>query len=224
MLNLHRLPIQTRETLMPHVRYLFVFTLIFSLVCISACTRTSVTSSWKKSDYTGQPFKSILVVALIDDPIKKMFWENTVADQLRASGLKSVATSIGAFPMDRGLQLQDIIGYIQKEQVEGVLVTRLIDIQTEQGPPKNQEFMFTDTYAHYRNFRDFYPQAYKSAYDRDDPATLTTVLLETNLYSSEGLELVWSASSDTFEPRSINKLAASVSRTLIDALKKDGLL
>jgi hypothetical protein len=209
---------------MSQVRDLFFFTLLFPLVFITACTSTSVTSSWKKSDYAGQPFKSILVVALIDDPVKKMFWENTVADQLRASGVKSVATSIGAFPMDRGLQLQDIIGYVQKQQVDGVLVTRLIDIQTEQGPEKNQEFMFSDAYGHYRNFRDFYPQAYKSAYDRDDPATLTTVLLETNLYSSETLELVWSASSDTFEPRSINKLAASVSQTLIDTLKKDGLL
>jgi hypothetical protein len=195
-----------------------------SLLVIAACTRTSVTNSWKKSDYSGKPFTSILVVALIDDPTRKMFWENTVAERLRESGVKTVETSIGAFPRDRGLQAEDIIRYVEGTKIAGVLVTRLVDIQTQQGPPPDQEFFFAADHAYYRNFRNYYPQAYKSVYDRDEPGTLTTVLLESNLYSTETLELVWSLSSDTFEPRSINKLAASVSGAMISALKKDGLL
>jgi hypothetical protein len=199
---------------MKHVRNLSSLIFVVSLLFIAACGRTTVTSSWKKSDYTGPPFKSILVVALIDDPNRKMFWENTVSDRLRESGIKIVASSITAFPNDRGLEAKDIIRYVQEQKVDGVLVTRLVDIQTKEAPAPAQGPVFTT----------FYPQAYNSVYGGRDTTTLTTVVLETNLYSSETLELVWSMYSDTLEARSIEKLAGSVSKTVISTLKKDGLL
>ena len=209
---------------MNHVRYLSCLILAVLLLFTSACGRTSATSSWKKSDYNGQPFKSIMVVALIEDPNKKMFWENTVADQLRESGIKTVATSISAFPKDRGLEAKDIIQYVQEQKIDGVLVTRLLDIQKEQAPAPPKVSAYAGNYAYYNTFNSYYPQAYNSVYGGRPTTTMTTVLLETNLYHSETLELVWSMSSDTLEPRSINKLAGSVSKTLIAALKKDGLL
>lgn len=210
---------------MNHVRSLSCLVLAVSLLFIAACGGTKVTSSWKKSDYAGPPFTSILVVALIDDPNKKMFWENTVADRLRESGIKTVATSISAFPLDRGLEAKDIIKYVEEQKIAGVLVTSLVDIETKDAPaPAQSPVISSGGGIAYSNFTTFYPQAYNSVYGGRNTATLTTVVLETNLYSSETLELVWSMSSDTLEPRSIDKLAGSVSKTVISTLKKDGLL
>lgn len=211
---------------MNHVRrlscLLFAVSLLFSL----SCTRTSVTDAWKKSDYAGQPFKSLLVVAVIDDPNKKLFWENTVAERLRESGVKTVATSISAFAKDRGVQVTDIIHYVQQKKIDGVLVTRLLDIQTKEAPAPAQGPVYASGggFAYYNNFTTFYPQAYDTAYAKRPTTTMTTVQLETNLYSTETLELIWSMASDTLEPRTVDKLAASVSGKVIAALKRDGLL
>lgn len=209
---------------MIHFRMMSCLLIAASLLFIASCGGTKVTSSWKKSDYAGEPFKSILVVALIEDPNKKMFWENTVADRLRESGIKTVATSISAFPMDRGLEAKDIIKYVEEQKIAGVLVTSLVDIETKAAPAPAQSPTYSGGGSVYSSFTTFYPQAYNSVYGGRNTATLTTVVLETNLYSSETLELVWSMSSDTLEPRSIDKLAGSVSKTVISTLKKDRLL
>jgi hypothetical protein len=166
-----------------------------------------------------------MVVALVEDPNKKLFWENNVADALRENGVKTVATSISSFPSDRGLEAKDIITYVQDRKIGGVLVTRLVDIQKKDAPAPTQLQVYTPGGGvGSNNFTSFYPYAYASAYGGREGATLTTVQLETNLYSAETLELVWSMTSDTMEPRSIDKLAGSVSRKVIGTLKKDGLL
>lgn len=211
---------------MDRCRRLSSLVLILSFLITAACTRTTIGDAWKKSDYSGKPFTSLLVVAVIDDPNRKLFWENTVADRLRESGVKTVATSINSFPNDRGLQATDIIAYAQKQKVDGVLVTRLLDIQEKKAPAPAQGPVYASggQLTYYNNFTTFYPQAYDIAQGTRATATLTTVQLETNLYSTETLELVWSMVSDTLEPRTVEKLAASVSGKMIATLKRDGLL
>jgi len=195
-----------------------------SFLLLTGCSKTSVTGSWKKSDYAGQPFTSILVVGLTGEPNNKLLWENVMADKLRQEGIKTVITTISAFPDDREISKEEIVDYVNSKDVQAVLVTRLVDTRKEEiyHPPSGG--YYGGPYGYYNNFNHYYPHAYNTVYSPGYTATMTTVLLETNLYKSDTQELIWSMSSDTFDPRSVNQLVDSVSKKVLANLKKDKLI
>jgi len=200
---------------------LFLLLLIFFF---TGCSQTTVSGVWKKSDYTEKPFTSILVVGMTGEPNSKILWENVMADKLRQSGIKTVITTAGAFPDSKKPNEKEIMDYVNENGVEGVLVTRLVDTRKEKVyyPPIGG--FYGGPYGYYNRFNHYYSHAYDTIYSPGYTDTLTTVLLETNLYRSDTRELIWSMSSDTFEPRSINDLVDSASRKVLETLKKDQLI
>ena len=199
--------------------------LLLSLTSTTGCSTTSVLDSWIKSDYAARPLTSILVVGLTKDPGNKFRWENAMARILRQSGINKVETTLSAFPnyqeiIDKG----QIIDYVNNNDIEGVLVTRLVDTKQETvyHPPTGG--YYSGTYSYYRNFDSYYTNAYNRTYSKGYTTTQTKVLLETNLYHAKTQELIWSMSSETIESSSIPQLIDSVSKKVLETLKKDRLI
>lgn len=193
---------------------------VITVCLLSGCSSTSVTGVWKKSDYSGQPLQSILVVALAGNKDNKILWENIMADQLSQSGLSALA-STNSFPGDPEITKDEIVEFVQNQGIEGVLVTRMVDT-------KKEKVYYPPTGRYNNHFGNYYPYAYNrvytSGYTAGYTSTHTTVLLETKLYLADTQELIWSMSSDTFDPRSLNQLAESVGKKVINNLKKDNLV
>ena len=196
-------------------RHIMALLLLLSIFFFTGCSQTTVSGIWKKSDYIGKPFASILVVGLTGDLHNKILWENVMADKLRQSGIKTVITTVGTFPDNKKVNENEIIDYVKENGVEGVLVTRLVDTKKEEVyyPPTGG--YYGGPYGYYNRFNNYYSHAYDTISSPGYTKTLTTVLLETNLYESDTKELIWSMSSDTFEPRSINQLVDSVSKRVL---------
>ena len=201
-----------------------VFVFLLSLFIVAGCAQTTVTGVWKKSDYTGEPFATILVVGLTGDTGSKILWENVMADKLRQAGMSNVATTVTAFPDEEKLNEQKIIDFVTANNVQAVLVTRMVDTKKEEvyHPPTGG--YYSGSYGYYNRFNRYYPHAYDTIYTPGYTQTLTTVLLETNLYSSDSKELIWSMSSDTFDPSSMTQLVDSVSGKVLELLLKDKLI
>jgi hypothetical protein len=198
---------------------------VLSFFFFSGCSNTSVTSLWKKHDYTAQPFTSIMVVALTGDPGGKFLWEGKMATRLRQHGIKTVLTTFVAFPNAEEIDENDIINYVNDKGIEAVLVTRLVDTQKETVyyPPSGR--YYGGSHAYYRNFNSYYSHAYSRT--RGYKGINTVVLLETNLYQVKGQELVWSMSSDTIESShvsSVRQIVDSASKKVLSTLKKDKLI
>jgi hypothetical protein len=197
---------------------------------LTGCSSTSVTGVWKKSDFTGQPFQSILVIGLSKDKSRKNIWEDIMVDQLKQAGVHAM-TSTQCFPGDDDITKEEILRYVGDKGMDSVLVTRLVDTKQEKAyyPPTGGfygsgfyggGFYGGGRHGYYNNFGTFYDTVYTPGYT----TTYTTVLLETNLYDTASQALVWSMSSDTFDPASANKLAQSVSKKVVQALQKDNLV
>jgi hypothetical protein len=210
---------------MNHFMKISLIPIVLLVFLLPGCSTTSVTGVWSKSDYTGQPLQSILVVALTGDSSKKTLWENIMADQLNQSGL-SATPSIRSFPGDPEVTKEEIINYVNKHGIEGVLVTRLVDTKKEKVyyPPEGGYYDHGGRYGYYNRFGSYYPHAYNRVTSPGYTTTHTTVLLETNLYLTENQELIWSMSSDTFDPKSMNQLVESVSKKVIETLQKGNLI
>ena len=199
--------------------------LILVVFLLTGCGDTHVTGVWKKSDFVGQPFQSILIVGLAKDKSATNIWEDIMADQLKQNGV-NVATSTKCFPSDNDVTKGEILNYVKDKGMDAVLVTRLVDTKEEKGyyPPtggySGGGYYGGPRHGYYNNFGSYYDTVYTPGYT----TTYTTVILETNLYDTASQELVWSMSSDTFDPASSNKLSQSVSKQVVKALQKDNLI
>ena len=189
----------------------------------TGCSTTNVTGIWKKSDYSAKPFTSIMVVGLTGNRGNKFLWENKMATILRQDGMKTVITTLNAFPtyQDSGIDIKEIIDYVNNNNIEGVLITRLVDTTQEQvyHPPTGN---YAGSYRYYRNYGSYY--SYANNRSRGYTTTQTTVLLETNLYQVKSQELIWSLASDTIKSGNITQLIDSVSKKVLATLKKDQLI
>jgi len=197
--------------------------LFLSFFFLQGCGGTKVKGVWKKSDFSGGPFQNILVVGLTKDQSNKSIWEDIMASQLRQSGV-NVITSAASFPGDTDISKDEIIDYVLKNNIDGVLVTRLVNIVEEKAyyPPSGgySGRYYGSRYRYYNNFGSYYDTAYRPGHTE----TFTTVILETNLYDTKTQDLVWNMASDTFDPASVNKLAQSVSEKVVKALQEDNLI
>lgn len=201
-----------------------IMALFLSSLLLLGCSDTSVKGVWKKSDFVGGPFQNILVVGLAKDQSNKNIWEDIMADQLKQNGVNA-STSTNCFPGDTDITKEEIIDYVQKQGMDGVLVTRLVNIVEEKAyyPPSggySGGYYGGSRFRYYNNFGSYYDTVYRPGHT----ATFTSVILETNLYNVATHDLVWSMSSDTFDPASANKLAQSVSKQVIKAMQKDNLI
>lgn len=202
-----------------HRFVLIVLILSFSL--FTGCSSTNVTGSWKNSDFTGQPFTSILVVGLTEDPTSRLFWEDRMAEELSAGGMKTVVKSLSASMNDRKVDKDALLDYVKNNGIEAVLVTRLVDTKQE------TVYRPASTNAgpsYYQNYNNYFNHALTQRSSPGYMVTQTVILLETNLFQVKNQELVWSMSSDTVESNSIQQLMKSVSKKVVATLKSDQLI
>jgi hypothetical protein len=204
-------------------------TLLLSAFFFTGCSSTtSVTSSWKDINYTAQPLTSILVIGLTGDPGAKFNWENIMAAKLRENGVKKAMTTLNAFPQsqDKEITTEEIINYVKNNNIQGVLVTRLVDIKTEKvyHPPTSMNY--GPSYGYYNNFNNYYSHSYNMVSTPGYTSTATIYLLETNLYQVAGQKLVWSMASDTSNSGAdgLNTMINSVSKKVVKTMKKDKLI
>lgn len=189
---------------------------------LTACGSTRVTGLWKKSDYAGPPFKSLMVVGLTGELINKALWENIMAERLEQNGL-STALSVNSFPADGVVSEREIINQVITQGLDGVLVSRLVDTRTEEVYYPPMGGYYDGPFGYYDRFYRYYPHAYHRVYSPGYVTTFTSVLLETNLYDADQ-QLIWSMSTDTLGFDSANQLADSVSKKVVELLRRDGLI
>lgn len=198
--------------------------IVLSFFLAAGCT-TKVTGTWKKSDYAGQPMRSILVVGLTGDPTNRLLWEDIMREQLRQAGIEAVA-SLSAFPDDREIDEEEIIKYVTERGMDGVLVTRLLDTHEKKiyHTSPGAGYPWVGTYSYYGNLGAYYSRSLMMSQAEGYYTSQTVYILETNLYQVKSQELVWNMTSDTFDPNSPHTIVKSVSKKVLSQLKKDGLI
>ena len=81
-------------------------------------------------------------------------------------------------------------------------------------------------YPYYNSFYGYYGALYPVVYSPDYLREDKTVRIETNVYDTRTPEgkIVWTGTSDTFNPRSADKAIDSVTKLIVKELQKDGIL
>jgi len=207
----------TRRNKMKKI-FLIPAALILLILC-SACSKTSITDTWKDPAYTDGPMTSVLVIAVARDRIARRNYEESFVMTLERNHVK--AYSSYSESADDPVTREDIINMVKKLDVKYVLITTLI------GVDKEEKYHPPQTYVTPRmglGYYGYYYRAYDVVHEPGYYTTNVKVSLETTVYQAETGKPIWMAQSQTMNPDSAGEVVKSVIPKLVKAMKADGLL
>ena len=193
---------------------------LFLLVCFclpASCATTKMTDTWKDDNYRGT-IRKVVVVGIFKEPDTRKIFEDEFADRLRARGVD--ATASHKIISEAELPDKDVgIGKIRKLGADGILVTRVMDMETVKNYVPGQAYAVPSYYSYYGGYYS-YSYNYRPAYTE----TEGTAYLETNLYNVGDEKLIWSGRSKTKLSATRYELIQAFVKTMLDGLSEAKLI
>lgn len=198
---------------------------LLSLVCVWAKS-TKLVTSWKKPDYVPfqRPYR-VLALGLSDKTSVRADFEDALATQLATAGVESIpGNTLLLRPEGTQFDLQYLRTQVRDNKIDAIAVSRLIKIDNTTtyvpGTPYIAPFPYYNTFYGY--YGAIYPVVYSPGYLKEEKK----VRIETNLYtisSGEG-ELVWTCTTDTFNPSNVDKAISRLTKLIVTQMRNDGAL
>jgi hypothetical protein len=172
-------------------------------------------SVWNDSAYTGGALKKVMVVGLSDNLRNRKMFEEVFAKAFKDNGIEAIP-SFSLILLAKDLNRDTIKDEANRRGIDAILVTHLSDIKEEKVhyEPLDYELYF---YRYYRKVKqyDYAPQSYTQIKD---------VRMKSNLYATKTEKLIWSANSETIDPKSVNEVISSLCKAVLESLRSHKLI
>jgi hypothetical protein len=179
----------------------------------AACASTKLVSVWADERFAGPAFGKLLVVGLGATEGGRAAFESALVARLDAQGVVGVASH------DVIVEMQDVSQarlrrLARQEGYDAVLVTRLLDVRKETlyEPP-----VYGDFYGYWGHYGGYVSEPGYAI-------ETTTVVMETSLFDAATGKVVYSAESQTFQPRSRDAVTQELVPLVVDDLTQRGIL
>lgn len=198
---------------------------LFALTAASGKSLKMITS-WFNPQYEGQKFHKVLVIGVAQDLAVRADFEDKMAVQIARPGVETIPGNQILLRPDPNAKpdFDYLRAQISGNHIDAVIVSRLlsVDKKVTYVPSSTYIAPFPYYYSFYGYLGAVYPVVYDPGYTRED----TTVRVETNVYATSKTDgdLVWSAVSDSFNPKSARKVADGLVKEIPKRMEKDGLL
>jgi len=212
------------------LRWVFSRSTLFSmlLLALTAANGKSIkmVTSWFNPKYKDQIFHKILVIGVAQNLKVRADFEDEMATQIARPGIQTIpGNQILLRPDPKAKPDLDYLrAQIRDNGIDAVVVSRLlkIDKKVTSIPSSTYIAPFPYYYSFYGYLGAVYPVVYDPGYKRED----TTVSVETNVYatSKPDGDLVWTGVSNSFNPKSAEKVADGLVKVVPKQMEKDGLL
>jgi hypothetical protein len=196
----------------PAMRILRLASLLIAACLAAACAATKLDSAWQNPSYAGGPLKKLMIVGLGATPGGRAEFENDMADALVAHGVIGVASS-GYFADAADLTRDAVREWVIRDQYQGVLVTRLENVQqtTVVNPPQ-----YTDLWGYWGY--------YGVAVTPGSVVDVTKLRISSDLFEAPAGGVIYTAELKSVDPASREKLIHALVELLVTDLTKRGLL
>jgi len=197
------------------------------MVCLATLAygkSTKLIVSWKNPEYSGTRFHRILVLGMSAKPGVRADFEDALSALITQAGVEAVpGNTILLRPEGTKLDLNYLKTQVSAFKIDAVIVSRLVKVDKNITYVPGTPYM---PYPYYGSFYGYYGALYPVVYSPDYLREDTTVRVETNVYavtSGEG-QLVWTGTSDTFNPKSADKAISGLSKLIMKELQKAAIL
>jgi hypothetical protein len=194
---------------------------LLPLLLLAACApSTKLVNVWQDPAYNSGPFKKVMVLGLGADGAMSRTFEDIFAAELKRRGVDAIP-GYTAVPEGQQASREAIEKAARGAGADAFLVARLVksEKETQYSPGYSSAI---PAVGYYNNFYGYYNAAVTYA-----PAVsyqYEVVTVETNLWDVASNKLVWSGTTQTFAPGSVNQEAPGFAKLIIDALAERKLL
>jgi hypothetical protein len=204
-------------------RTFFVLAIALFLLYAPVADSSKIAFSWKNPQYTGGSFKNILVIAMNGRASSRADFEDRVVKEFSRPGV-SVTPSYSLMPRPNAAPIDpnEIRGYVHDLKFDAIVISRITKAQTKT-TEVSDPFPF---FPYYATFYGYYNYLAPIVYDPTYLQTDFDLQVETNLYATttpQGL-LVWSGTTDTYDPSSNINAIDTIVKVLTKQFEKDKLL
>jgi len=186
-----------------------LISVVLGLAALAAgCASTQMTDTWTAPQAKGAEFSKVAVMAMAKDPGLRRMAETSAAQNLVGAQAVPAYQVLG----DTDLKDKDAVEAKLKSQgFQAVLVMRLagVDERVDLAAPA------------FATFGGYYGMAGPALYDPGFVQTDTIVHVISTLYSLQDEKLIWSGTSQSFDPASAQSFMNDVSKAVAKSLQKD---
>lgn len=186
--------------------------LMLPFALMVGCTSAKITNTWRDPTFAGPiQFKKIAILVIHPDGAVRRAAEDELVKQIghdRAVAGYSILTD------DDRKDLNQLKRKLKANDIDGAVTMKLAGSRTET--------TYVPGSAGYPPFGDYYTAAYMR--DPGMVVTDTIVSVQTNIYSVNDEKLIWSGTTDLYNPSNARKVVADISKAVGDELRKEKLI
>ncbi len=185
-------------------------------ILLAACQTTSIKSAWYDPGYTGGPMKKIVVVGVSGNVASRRVFEDIFAQKLRAAGVDGVA-GYTVVPDDARAAEAPFAAAIERSGAQGALMVRLLGVDT-----KTQ--VYTTMVAGGAGWGPYGRMYGPAWYPVTEVNQYDVATVEASLYDVRTRNLVWAATTETFNPNSVSQETPGYADLVIKQLAARGVI
>ena len=196
--------------------------LLIAVLLLNAATGQAsikLQESWKNPNYSPRPLKTILALGMSNNLERRANFEVALASKIARPGITAIAgTDILLRPTSAPINTVYLKEQIAAYNIDAVVVCRLIKVKTKVTEVPGEPYLL----PYYTDFYGYYEAIYPVVYTPDYLVVEKTVQVESNVYAvtPTGSTLIWTGTSDTFDPSSAHKVISAVVELVVNELEK----
>ena len=201
-------------------RLLFVTAVLFFITSCSP-KGTNVVSSWSNENYQSKTYNKILVLGISENNSNRAEVESAIVKRLLKKNIPAVA-SLSLFPPQlqaAPVSEEKMISAIESNNIDAVLIISLLNKKEEERPVPSTTYTTAPMYPYYVTpYYGYYSTTHRTVHTPGYTVKTEKFYLESNFFSVKSKELVWTAQSESIDPKNISDFAVQYSETIINSM------
>lgn len=188
----------------------------------AGCASTSIQSAWYDTGYDGGPFRTIVVVGISSNIANRRVFEDIFATKLKAAGIQGIP-GYTLIPIDGRIDPAAASAAVEKVGADGLLTVRLLGVDTK----TRVSTTMVPAGGFYGPGWGWGPYGGwwgPSMVAVPEVTQYDIATVETDLWNVRTRRVVWAATTDTFNPTSVQREAPVFADVIIGELRARGLL
>ena len=192
-------------------------------IFFSSCSKTSLVYNWENEELRSQtPFESFAIVAVMGENMSSNIFEQGIINIFRKKGIE-IKRGSHHLDADKKYTREQIQDTLKNQSVEAVMFFKLLGMVKEKSyvPPTTYYYPYSPYFGYgYPYYSPYGPyQATPGYWTVDD-----NFEIEIAIYTTKGDKLVYTARTDTLNPKSSMELAESVAKKIYRNLIKHKII
>jgi hypothetical protein len=197
---------------------------VLGCAAVMAVAGPKLALSWKNSNYTGGPFKNILVLALNGKASNRAEFEDQLVAAIERPDNKVYPSyEFIARPDATPIDMKDMRELVKEQKFDAIVVARLTKRDTKTTYVPGQVY---SPYPYYGTFYGYYNTLYPVIYTPGYMQTEKTAQVEVNVYATVAPDgqLVWTGTTNEFDASSVMKAIKGLVKVLTKEMEKQNVI